>query len=95
MNKDRRDKKQKKKKADECSIGDVIITDNLNSDFSYLSTFKMDSLFKKTSKTLAQSINSRENNKHEDSTVSKGNEKNNAEESLKVAQKIIQLCESI
>lgn len=96
MNKEKREKKQKKKKADDSSIGELIITDNINCDFSYLSTFNMDSLLKETIKLPVQCIKEHKNNKVSTTFKDDQAEKNgNVDHSPEAVRKLIQLCESI
>lgn len=96
MNKEKREKKQKKKKTDDSGIGELIITDNTACDFSYLSSFDMDSLLKETTKLPGQCSKDNKNNKVLASSKEVQDEKSgNVNELSEAAQRLIHICGSI
>lgn len=96
MNKEKREKKQKKKKTDDSGIGELIITDNIAYDFSYLSSFNMDSLLKETAKQPGQCNNDNKNNKVLAPSKEVQNEKSgNVNKLSEAAQRLVHICDSI
>ncbi|CUM53832.1 uncharacterized protein AC631_00240 [Debaryomyces fabryi] len=96
MNKEKREKKQKKKKTEDSGIGDLIIKDNMTSDFSHLSTFNMESLLKETAKVLGQCTKENKNNREPTTSIEDHDQKSsNVNQLSDVAQRLINLCESI
>lgn len=96
MNKEKREKKQKKKKTEDSGIGELIITDNFACDFTYLSSFNMDSLLKEATKLPGQYNKDNKNNKvlappKEDQDEESGNVNKLSE----AAQRLVHICDSI
>lgn len=94
MNKEKREKKQKKKKTEDSGIGELVIKDNIACDFSYLSSFNMDSLVKETAKLPGQ-CNKDKNSKFLGSSKEGQDEKINADELSEAAERLVRICDSI
>lgn len=95
MNKEKREKKQKKKKIEDSGIGDLIIKDNLTCDFSYLSTFNLKSLLKETTKLQGQSTKENKTNIEPAASCEDPDQKSDVIQLSEAAQRLINICDSI
>lgn len=98
MNKDRRDKKQKKKKTEDSAINELVIKNNVNNSYDYLSTFKMEDYLNEGKRDLNTSDEKR---KDQSGTSNNGEgskyeyDKVNLDTISKVIEEISTLCDSI
>ena len=96
MNKEKREKKQKKKKVEDTGISELIIKDNVSYDFSYLLSFTMDSLLKETTNLPGRGNKDNKNNKAL-APSNEGHDETNADLSKlsEAAQRLVHICDMI